>query len=137
MTSSARSFTRFAMLTMLLVVMRAGASPVVAASADEPVSGIWMAASGAEPGVGTNWGRLILRDGVLTFQSPSMGWKLSIAEIKRVTISEQSDRLFVLESVAGETYYVAILGQNLVSESPRKAMQVINRALRAPVARRE
>jgi hypothetical protein len=129
----ARLFTRVAMLTALVAAMPA----TVSAAGDEPTTGVWMAASGASADDRTNVGRLILKDGVLSFQSTNVEWTLAVSDIKRVAISEESDRLFVLESVSGETYFVAILGQNLLVDSPRRAMQVIQRVARAESGRRE
>lgn len=129
----AQLFTRVALLTALFAAMPA----TVSAAGDEPTTGVWMAASGANADVRTNLGRLTLKDGVLSFQSTNVEWTLAVSDIKRVAISEESDRLFVLESHLGETYFVAILGQNLLVDSPRRAMQVIQRVLRAESGRRE
>ena len=129
----AQLFTRFALLTALFAAM-----PVtVSAAGDEPTNGVWMAASGADADVRTNVGRLILKDSVLSFRSTSVEWSIVASDIKRIAISEQSARLFVLETHAGETFFVAILGQNLLVDSPRRAMQVIQRAVRAESGRRE
>jgi len=134
MAKPARLLTRFALQAAFFAAM---AAPVAAAEGDQPTTGMWMAASATDPGVSTKWGRLMLKDGVLAFRSANLAWTLAAGEIKRVAISEQSDRLLVLESAAGETYYVAILGQNLLVESPRKAMQIIQRVAQTPAARRE
>lgn len=133
MINSARLFTRLAVLVALFAAVPA----TVSAAGDELTAGVWMAASGADANVRTNLGRLMLRDGVLSFQSTSVEWTLAVSDIKRLAISEQSDRLFVLESHSGETYFVAILGHNLLMDSPRRAMQAIQRVLRAESGRRE
>lgn len=132
MTTTAQFFSRMALASVFTVAMSVGVS-----AGDDPTTSIWMAASSAEPGVSTNWGRLVLRDGVLAFHSRHLEWALATSDIRRVAIYEQSDRLLVVESFAGETYYVAILAPNLLVESPRKAMQVIQRVAQTPAARRE
>ena len=132
MTTTAQFFSRMAMASVFTMAMSVGVS-----AGNEPTTSMWMAASSAEPGVSTNWGRLVLKEGVLAFHSRNLEWALEISDISRVSIYEQSDRLLVVESVAGETYYVAILAQNLLVESPREAMQVIQRVARTPAARRE
>lgn len=133
MTTTAQFFSRIALASVFTMAMSVG----VSAGDDEPTTSVWMAASSAEPGVSTNWGRLVLREGMLAFHSRSLEWALEIGDIRRVAIYEQSDRLLVVESVAGETYYVAILAQNLLVESPRKAMQIIQRVALTSAARRE
>lgn len=132
MTTTAQFFSRIALASVFTMAMSVGVS-----AGDEPRASIWMAASSAEPGVSTNWGRLVLRDGVLAFHSRNLEWALEIGDLRRVAIYEQSDRLLVVESFAGETYYVAILARNLLVESPQTAMQIIQRVARTQDARRE
>jgi hypothetical protein len=138
MTRFAQLFTRSALVTTLLAALVCTATPALASQGDGQRM-LWMAASGSEPSIGSNWGRLTLKDGVLTFRSSSAEWQLALTDLKRVSISAQSDQLIVLESTAGETYYVAILGQNLLVDSPRKALQAIQKASASatPGARRE
>lgn len=137
MIAIARSFTRLAALAGLLVAAHTITAPALAASGGDTASGLWLAASATEPAVGNDWGRLALRDGVLAFNSKTAAWQLPVTEIKRASISEQSDRLMVIEGASGETYYVAIIGAQMLTESPRKALQIIQKALRAPAGRRE
>jgi hypothetical protein len=139
MTRFAQLFTRSAVVaTLAASALLCTERPAAASSGDSP-NMLWMAASGSEPSIGSNWGRLMLKDGVLRFRSTSAEWQLALTDIKRAQISSQSDQLIVLESVAGQTYYVAILGQNLLVDSPRKALQVIQKASASatPGARRE
>lgn len=132
-----RTFARIVTAIAIAAAIHAIAPPRVNAS-DNNESGWWMAASGPQPSVsGTNWGRLILKDGVLTFHAATTEWKIDVTDIKRISMSEASDRLFEVESFTGETYYVAILDANMLVDSPRKAVQVIQRAMRATAARRE
>ena len=108
---------------------------MVAARGDDAPRGIWLAGSGSQAAAGTDLGHLTLRDGVLAFKSSTTEWQLAAAEIKRASI-EKSDRLLV-ESVAGETYYLTILDARMTAGSPREALKIIQKALRAPAARRE
>jgi hypothetical protein len=135
MTKSARMFT----LALVTAVTLFNSTPALAEKGGDVPQMLWLAASGAEPGVGTNWGRLTLKDGILMFRSSSSEWQLAVSDIKRAAVSPQSDDLIVVESVDGETYYVTILGPNMLVESPRKALQVIRKAAGAavPGARRE
>ena len=132
MTTTAQFFSRIALASVFTVAMSVGVS-----AGDEPTTSMWMAASSAEPGVSTNWGRLVLKEGVLAFHSRNLEWALAISDISRVALYEQSDRLLVVESFVGETYYVAILAPNLLVESPREAMQIIQRVARTSAGRRE
>lgn len=138
MTQSQRSSARLlAAIVVVAAILGITAQPVTAAD-NEPGSGLWMAASGSEPSIsGTNWGRLILKDGVLRFHALNGEWKLAVSEIRRVAISDGSDQIFEVESYSGERYYVAILSPNMLVDSPRRAMQVIQRALRVTTSRHE
>jgi hypothetical protein len=135
MTTFAHLFTRAA-LSIVIVAALLSATPLQAAQTAENQQGIWMASSSTEPAVGTNWGRLSLRDGVLAFGSPQQEWQIPIAAIKRVSISAESDRLIVIEDADSRVYYVAILDGKLLVSSPRKALDFIRRAAQVPSARR-
>lgn len=138
MTQSQRSSVRLLAAIVIVAAILGITAQHVTAADNEPGSGLWMAASGSEPSIsGTNWGRLILRDGVLRFHASNGEWQLPVSDIKRVAISDASDRIFEVESYAGERYYVAILGPNMLVDSPRRALQVIQRALRVTTARHE
>jgi hypothetical protein len=136
MTTTARTFTRLAATALFVAATQLITAPAVIAAPDEYRSA-WMAASGTEPGFSANWGRLTLREGVLSFESTNTEWQLPLADIKRAAISEQSNQVIVLEGTTGEKYYVSIHGPQMTVESPRKALHVIRKALRAPAARRE
>jgi len=135
MITIARSFTRVVATAALLATALVTAETAVAARGDEAPRGIWLAGSGNQAAVGTELGHLTLRDGVLAFKSSTTEWQLAASEIKRASI-EKSDRLLV-EGVTGETYYLTILDARLTASSPREALKIIQRALRAPTARRE
>jgi hypothetical protein len=138
MSRFAHSFTRFARLAMVLAAAYVMAPTVASAAAGDTPQPLWMAASGTEPTIGSSWGRLTLKDGVLRFRSTGVEWELAVSDIKRASISPQSDQFIVVEGVNGETYYVAILGPNMMVDSPRKALQVIQKSLGpATGARRE
>lgn len=136
MNTTAHSFTRLAATALFLAASQFITLPAAAAPTED-YRNAWMAASGTAPEPSTNWGRLTLRDGVLRFESASIEWQLALSDIKRASISEKSDRVIALESAAGENYYVTIYGQQLTVESPRRALQLIQKALRAPAARHE
>ena len=135
MITIARSFTRVVATAALLATALVTTETAVAARGDEAPRGIWLAGSGSQTATGTDFGHLTLRDGVLAFKSSTMEWQLAAADIKRASI-EKSDRLLV-EGVAGETYYLTILDARMTAGSPRDALRIIQRALRAPAARRE
>ncbi len=135
MITIARSFTRGVAAASLLATALVTTATAVAAQGNDVPRGIWLAGSGSQTAVGTDWGHLTLRDGVLAFKSSTMEWQLAAADIKRASI-EKPDRLLV-ESVAGETYYLTILDARMTAGSPREALKIIERALRAPAARRE
>ena len=135
MNTIAHSFPRLVAAAALLVCAQLMMVPAADAGPNEDARGLWLASAGSQPIVGTNWGRLALRDGVLTFSSPNTEWQLALSEITRVAIGESSNRLMVIEG-AGRTYYVAILGQQMLVESPRQAVAMIQKAMTAPAVRR-
>jgi hypothetical protein len=86
---------------------------------------------------GRSWGRLILQDSLLTFRSADYEWSLPVSEITRLVESQTASRAFEVESASGQIYYVAILDSRMLTESPRKAVQTIRRAIReAPTTSR-
>ena len=76
------------------------------------------------------WGRLVVADGLLTFFAPRTEWQTPLSEIRRVSRVKGSDSNFEIETVAGDRLQLAILGPQLVAESPKKAVKVIQRAVR-------
>ena len=133
MITIARSFTRFAIMAAFVAAALL-TTPGLATAGDAP-RGVWLAGLGEQTSTGANSGRLMLRDGVLTFSSSSTEWQLPIAEIKRASIGA-SEQL-VVETVAGAVHYVTIFDARMTVDSPRDALKVIQKALRAPSARRE
>jgi hypothetical protein len=129
--------TRFAQMftCALLLATTAGTPRLVAQSADLS-SYTWLAASSSEPTIGSAWGRLIMKDGVLAFRSTDSEWDIPVTEIKRAAVSAQSDKLLVIERNDGALRYVAIIGTSMLVDSPRKTLDAIQRAMRGPVSRR-
>jgi hypothetical protein len=110
-------------------------STMAAARGDEAPRGVWMATSATPTATAATWGRLKLTDGVLAFNASNSEWQLAVSDIKKASI-DPSDRL-VVEAVAGDVYYVTILDARMSADSPSQAFKVIQRALKAPAARRE
>lgn len=100
------------------------------ASADEPIQGQWLAAITDGNAAKAEWGRLVLRDGSLTFHGARVDWHAPVSEIKRVSAVRDADRVFEIETVSGDRLVLSILGQQMLKESPKKAMQLIQRAAR-------
>ena len=130
MITIARSFTRHLVAAALLGAALLIAAPAASARGDEAPRGTWM----ARPAAATEWGRLVLRDGALEFNSSSTSWLLVVSDIRRAAI--ESDRL-VLESASGDNYNLTILDARLLPDSPRPVLKVIQKALQLPSARRE
>jgi hypothetical protein len=105
-----------------------------AASADEKPAMVWMAA--ARNASTVHWGRLVLKDGTLTFHTAQGDWTAAITEIRHVGRVKGIDRAFEIVTASGATLQLSILGPLLLPEPPNKAMQIIQRAMRqtpAPV----
>ena len=123
--------TRYAFLLVALLSASSAASATGGGS-----TGLWAAAASNEASVsGEHWGRLVLRDDVLSFHSNDSTWSVHLSEVKRLEISRVSDRFFEVETVHGDTYFVAILSANLLVDSPRKAVRIIQRAMRPHAVR--
>ena len=71
----------------------------------------------------------MVKDGTLTFFAPRTEWQTPLSSIKRVSRVKGSDSNFEIETETGDTLRLAILGPNLLTDSPKKAMQVIQRAV--------
>lgn len=129
MNTFAQLFTR----GFLALAMAASMTLAAQAKGDAPLL-VWMAASNSEPSISNEVGRLSMKAGVLSFQSTGQAWQVAVADIKRVAL--QSDTLMVIETMRDEKYYVAIMGPNMVLQTPRKALDVIQRAQRTPAGGR-
>jgi hypothetical protein len=82
------------------------------------------------------WGRLTLKDSMLVFSAPNLSWQLPVSEIKRVSELKGIRREFAVETVTGGVMHFSILGQQMLPQSPRKVIQVIERAVRETPAPR-
>lgn len=116
--------------TAVLAVLATVPPPPMAHAADtSPI--FWMAASNSEPSfAGRSWGRLSLQDGALRFYSTDYEWRVALSDIKRVDQSKAAPRALEIETVAGAMHFVTILDARLLADSPRKAMQLIQRSMR-------
>ena len=100
----------------------------VAASADTPGSAYWMASASNSSRV--QWGRLVLKDGALTFHTAQGDWKTPLTEIKRIGRVKGKHRTFEVVTASGATLHLSILGAQMLPEPPHNAMQIIQRAVR-------
>ena len=122
---------------MVLAALFALPVATVAAAHDDPAQGFWLVSTSGPASREVIWGRLVVKDGMLTFFAPRGEWTTPLAEIKRVSVAKGSNRRFEIETVSGDVVRLAILGPQLLIEPPKKAMQVIQRAVReAPPVRR-
>jgi hypothetical protein len=105
------------------------------ARADDTPSQVWMAINADQSGGGSAaWGRLSVRNGMLTFHGTQADWKTPLAKIRRITPIKGS-HVFAIETMSGDVLRLAILNQQLLAVSPKKTMQVLQRAVReAPPA---
>lgn len=114
-----------------LVAALSLALPAPTAAQSNPT---WMASAPDAP-AGDKWGRLTVKDGLLTFASSKAEWQVPLSDITRVAESETANRILEIEARSGEVLSVAILGPQLTIESPRKAKQMIERAVRETPAK--
>ena len=122
---------------MVLAALVALPAATAAAAHDDPAQGYWLVSTSGPASNEVFWGRLVVKDGMLTFFAPRGEWKTPLAEIKRVSVAKDSNRSFEIETVSGEVLRLAILGPQLLIESPKKAIQVIQRGVReAPPVQR-
>ncbi|MEO8682913.1 MAG: hypothetical protein ABI665_27950 [Vicinamibacterales bacterium] len=128
--------TRFAVVFMAFL-FAAAPSLARAAGVLEQTRSVWMAAVDQRATQsGHAFGKLSLEDGVLSFRSLNglRGWQLAIADTKRIAASKRLHKTFEIESVSGEVFYVVILNTSLVTDSPKQALQVLGRAMKASAA---
>lgn len=101
---------------------------VPASADDKPTSAYWMAAAANSSTV--QWGRLVLKDGMLTFHTAHGDWQTPLSEIKRIVRVKDTKRTFEVVTASGATLHLTILGAQMLPEPPQKAMQIIQRAVR-------
>jgi hypothetical protein len=114
----------------ILTLLAAMALPARAPASDSaPI--LWMAASNSEPRfTGRSWGRLTVQDGEMRFHSNDYHWQVALSDIKRVDQSKAAPRALEVETFAGVTHFIAILDAKMMADSPRKAIQMIQRSMR-------
>lgn len=106
--------------------------PGAAAANDKPVQGTWLAAHATEP-----VGRLVVKDGTLTFYGARSEWSTPLSEITRIAAVKGSNDTFEIRTAMGEFLQVRIFTPQLMPESRKKAIQLIQRAVReTPPAQR-
>ncbi len=124
----------FAVAVMALAAVLS--TPVTAAADEKPVQGLWLATTG-EAISANGWGRLVVRDGMLTFHGARGEFSTPLAVITRVSVVKGSANTFEILTVNGDRLQLSILTAQMLTESPKKAMQVIQRAVReAPAVQR-
>ena len=130
------SFSRTLLQALAIAILAIGFAPALSQAQTVPPRDLWMAASATGSALwGRDFGRLVVEDGVLAFDSAAFDWRLPLSEIKRIGASKRADKAIEIESVSGQVYFVAILNGQLVASSPAKAIQAIQRAVKtAPAA---
>ena len=102
--------------------------PVSASADDTPTPACWMAAAVNSSTV--QWGRLVLKDGLVTFHTAQGDWQTPLSEIKRIVRVKHAKQTFEIVTASGATLHLTILGAQMLPEPPQKAMQIIQRAVR-------
>lgn len=115
---------------LVLAALFALPAASAAAAGDDSAKGYWLVSVAAPASSEVIWGRLVVQEGTLTLFAPRTEWQTPLSDIKRVSRVKGSDRSFEIETVTGDRLRLAILGPQLLTESPKKAMQVIQRAVR-------
>lgn len=122
--------------TLMVALLALVAAPSVARADGERKTAVWLAADlkdGAP--TGESWGRLSLRNGLLSFRSMNglKGWDVDLADAQAIQTSKSGAKGLVIETRSGQVYAVAILDSQMLVDSPRKALQLISSArLTAP-----
>lgn len=129
-------------MRMALVALLATASvPSIAAAEQngDRVMKTWMAASNTAPSFALGaWGRLSLMEGDLRFESADYEWSLSLSDIKRLDVSRIADGAFEVETYTGGVFFVSVLNAQMQTDSPGKAVGMLQRAVReAPATSRQ
>ena len=101
-----------------------------ASADDKPTSRVWLAADADHSTAGSAWGRLVIKDGMLTFHGPLADWRTPLSEVKRMSRVKGSDHRFEIETMSGDVLRISILGAHMLPVSPKNAIQLIERATR-------
>lgn len=85
-------------------------------------------------------GVLELRDGQLRFTADngSAAWRIALADLRLIAPSQgygADSNAVVIESLAGERVYVAVVNKHFLFANPKKAVQTVNAAMRLPAIR--
>ncbi len=122
-----------AALVVVAGVLAVVATPTLAAAEGDRVVAVWMASDLSSGIGGESWGRLVLRDGMVSFRSVDgrQGWDLLLADTNRVQQSKTHSKAVEIESVTGQVYVVSILDSQMLVDSPRRAMRMISGARQA------
>ena len=124
--------SRLAFLAIVVTVLPYAA---IASPSEKPVL-VWLAASSSRPIVSNQLGRLSIKADILAFEGSEHDWRVTLDDVRQVTVSPESDRLLLIETVRGEKYYVAIMGLNMLVEKAGRTATMIRRVQRGPAARR-
>jgi hypothetical protein len=100
------------------------------AAAQQTNSGVWLASATSAETQEAVWGRMTLKNGILEFAANNLTWQRPLTEITRIVERKGASRQFTIETAGGDLLHVSILGLQMMPESPRKAMQAIQRAVR-------
>jgi hypothetical protein len=122
-------------LALLAIAVTSLQSAALASPSEKPVF-VWLAASSSRPIVSNQLGRLSIKDDVLSFDGSAHDWRVTLDDVRLVTVSPESDKLLLIETVRGEKYYVAILSSNMLVEKAGRTASMIRRAQRGPATRR-
>lgn len=85
-------------------------------------------------------GRLELSDGQLRFvaDNRSVAWRIALADVRLIAASKDygaDSKAVVIESLAGERVYIAVIDRHFLFGNPKKAVQTINAAMNLPTVR--
>lgn len=85
-------------------------------------------------------GTLKLNDGVLRFSASNgtVRWSIALADVKQVSPSAgygEDAQAILIESLAGDRLYVAVLDKHMFYASPKAALQVVEATLGLPSVR--
>lgn len=127
-----RQFFSALRISGFALIAFAASAPAAWAGPNDAAGTVWLASVTGDPTVG----RLMIRDGALTFATPQREWQVPLTEIARVTVAKGDDRSLDIATITGEKLRLTIRGPQLLIASPKPAVQRIQRALREAPARR-
>ena len=118
---------RIALMVQFIGVL---AVPALMAAAESPRA-MWLAEWMRPQSIERTIGVLELRNGRLGFteQVGQVDWSVDLNEVRSVAIVNDG-RALLIESSKGEAFVTTIMEPNLTPQSPKKALALIERALR-------